>query len=661
MLPPQNIHRVMQQAVALHNAGRLAEAEKIYRDVLAKDPRNADALQLLGLIAHQTGNPDRAVELIRKAITIRPRAEFYINLAQAYVALGRTRESLEATQRAVQMAPNIPEGWNNLGTILKELHRIPEAVDAFRKAISLRPSYTQAHSNLGNALAQLNQFADAEQSLRRAIELDPRYAAAQTNLGHLLTQQGRLDEAVDWCRRAVALDPKLGAAYTNLGTALHRQGFMDEGDEVYRRAAALDPNNALLHENLLGAYNHASRATPEESLAAHVAWARKFADIFPVPPAASYANTRDPSRRLRIGYVSPDFRSHAVTTFFRPILSNHDRQQFQVFAYANVEAPDAVTAELRGRADEWRDIVGMSDEAVAELVRRDGIDILIDLAGHTKQNRLPVFGRRPAPVQATYLGYPNTTGLRAIQYRITDAVCDPPGESVRHTEELIRLPGGFSCYSPPAGAPPVQPPHDDPNAPVTFGSLHKASRLNEDVIDLWSELLLRTPNARLLLLRHELYGGTRQRVMNLFARRGLDESRVRITNVLPPGGHLAAYHGIDISLDTFPWSGHTTACESMWMGVPVVTLFGDRHAGRMVSSVLTQLRLSELIARTPQHYVEIGSSLAQDTPRLRELRSTLRERMAASPLCDGPGRTHELETAYREMWVRWCGAAGVTG
>jgi predicted O-linked N-acetylglucosamine transferase (SPINDLY family) len=268
-----------------------------------------------------------------------------------------------------------------------------------------------------------------------------------------------------------------------------------------------------------------------------------------------------------------------------------------------------------------------------------------------------VFGRRPAPVQATYLGYPNTTGLRAIQYRITDVVCDPPGESVRHTEELTRLPGGFSCYAPPAGAPPGRPPSDDDAArPVTFGSLHKASRLNEDVIDLWSQLLLRMPNARLLLLRHELYGGTARRVAQLFARHGLDESRVRITNVLPSGGHLAAYHEIDISLDTFPWSGHTTACESMWMGVPVVTLYGDRHAGRMVSSVLTQLGLTDLIAHTPQQYVEIGSNLAGDRARLRELRSTLRDRMSASPLCDGRGRTRELESAYREMWARWCGA-----
>lgn len=648
----------MQQAVALHNSGRLADAEKIYRDVLQKDPRNADALQLLGLLAHQTGDNERAVELIRKAITIRPRAEFYVNLAQAYRALGQMREGHEACQRAVQMAPNIPEAWNNLGTSFKDQHRTAEAIEAFRKAIALRPTYAVAHSNLGNALAQLNQFAEAEQSLRRAIELDPRYAGAQTNLGHLLTQLGRLDEAVEWCRRAVATDPKLGPAYTNLGTALHRQGFMDEGDEVYRRAAAMDPTNALLHENLLGAFNHASRATPEQSLAAHVDWARRFADIF--PPPAAYTNVRDPSRRLRIGYLSPDFKSHAVTTFFRPILANHDRREFQVFAYSNVESPDAVTAQLRALADEWRDIFGLSDDAVAELVRRDQIDVLIDLAGHTKQNRLPVFGRRPAPVQVTYLGYPNTTGLRTIQYRITDAVCDPPGESTRHTEELIRLPGGFSCYAPPDGAPPVRPPQqgDAAETRVTFGSLHKASRLNDDVIDLWSDLLLRTPTARLLLLRHELYGGTRERVRQRFLRRGLDDSRVRITHVAPSagaGGHLAAYHEIDVSLDTFPWSGHTTACESMWMGVPVVTLYGDRHAGRMVASVLTQLGLSELIARSREQYLEIASRLAMEGARLAGFRSTLRDRMTNSSLCDGVGRTRELESAYRQMWARWCG------
>lgn len=642
----------MQQAVAHHQGGRFQEAERIYRQVLQHDPRNTNALQLLGLLAHAAGRNDVAVELIRKAIQIRPEPHFYVNLSQAYRGLGRLDDCLDACRRAVQMAPNIPEAWNNLGSALKDHHRIAEAIEAFRKAIALRPDYAVAHNNLGNALAQLAQLADAERSLRRAIELDPRHAGAQTNLGHLLTNLGRLDEAVEWCRRAVATDPKLVAAYTNLGTVLHRQGYTDEGDEVYRRAAALDPNNAVLHGNLLGAFNHASRGTPEESLAAHVEWARRFADVF--PPPAGYANVPDPSRRLRIGYVSPDFKRHAVTSFFGPILANHDRQQFQVFAYSNVETPDAVTGQLRAGVDEWRDVFGLSDDALAERVRQDGIDILVDLAGHTKQNRLPVFGRRPAPVQVTYLGYPNTTGLRAIGYRITDAVCDPPGEPVRHTEELVRLPGGFSCYAPAETAPAVRA--ADVDGPVTFGSLHKASRLSDDVIDLWSELLLRTPGTRLLLLRHELYGETGGRVRRRFLQHGLDESHVRIAHVAPAGGHLAAYHEIDVSLDTFPWSGHTTACESMWMGVPVVTLYGDRHAGRMVSSVLTQLGLSDLIANSRSHYIEIASALAGDRERLAGLRAGLRGRMAASPLCDGAGRTRELEAAYRQMWVRWCGS-----
>ena len=575
----------MQQAVALHNAGRLAEAEKVYRDVLQKDPRNADALQLLGLIEHQKGNNERAVELIRKAVTIRPRAEFLINLAQAHKALGKTQEALEATQRALQMAPNIPEGWNNLGSLLKDLNRSAEAADAFRKAIALRPNYAVAHSNLGNALAQLGDAKGSEAALRRAVTIDPNYAEGYSNLAHLLTVLGRLEESVLLCRRAIALKPQLGAAYSNLGKALHAQGLMDEGNEALRVGAAADPTNAQLHENLLGCFNHTTRWSPEEALAAHIAWAKRFAEpATPPAPIAPHANDKSPDRKLRIGYVSPDLRRHSVTYFLEPIFANCDRGAFEIFAYSNTEKLDDVTERLRNMCDGWRDIRALNDDEAAALIRQDRIDILIDLAGHTMNNRLAIFGRKPAPVQMTYLGYAGTTGLSTVDYRITDEISDPPGMTDAHyTEKLIRLSPPFLCYSPPPDAPAVADAPVLTNDFIRFGSFNNAAKIREETLALWSRVLAAVPNSRLVLKARALGDvGARRRIFDGFARHGIDAARLELIEAGQTlVDHLDAYKVMDVALDTYPYNGTTTTCEAMWMGVPVVTRAGRTHVSRV--------------------------------------------------------------------------------
>jgi predicted O-linked N-acetylglucosamine transferase (SPINDLY family) len=649
------IHRAMQQAVALHNVGRLADAEKIYRDVLQKDPRNADALQLLGLIEHQKGNNERAIELIRKAITIRPRAEFYVNLAQAQRALGRTAESLESTQRAVQMAPNIPEAWNNLGSILKDLGRPAEAVEAFRKAIALRASYAVAQSNHGNALAQLNQPAEAEASLRRAIAIDPNYAEGYSNLAHLLTALGRLEESVALCRRAIALKPQLGAAYSNLGKALHGQGMLGEGNEVLRRGAAMDPNNAQLHENLLGGYNHTTRWSPAEALAAHIVWSKRFAE--PATPPAPHTNDKSPDRVLRIGFVSPDLRRHSVTYFLEPIIAHRDRGAFQMLAYSNNERSDEVTERLRAMCDGWRDIRALDDDQAAALIRQDRIDILIDLAGHTMGNRLGVFGRKPAPVQMTYLGYANTTGLRAIDYRITDSLSDPPGMTDAHyTEKLIRLSPPFLCYRPPDEAPPVA---DSPmltNGFARFGSFNNASKIREETIALWSRVLAAVPNSRLVLKARALGdAGARRRIFSGFAAHGIDAARLELIEAGQSlVDHLGAYRTMDVALDTFPYNGTTTTCEAMWMGVPVVSRAGQTHVSRVGLSLLTSVGHRELATETDDAFVTTAVDLASNPQRLTDLRRALREQVRTSPLCQAAAFSRRFELALRDAWRAYC-------
>ncbi|MEA2734750.1 MAG: hypothetical protein QOE14_1201, partial [Humisphaera sp.] len=579
-----HIHRVMQQAVALHQSGRFPEAEKIYREVLAKDPRNADALQLLGLLAHQSGKNAEAADLINKAITIRPRGEFFLNLGQVYRALGRTAEALEACRRAVQMSPNIPEAWNNLGSILKDAGKYAEAAAMFRKAIALRANYAVAHSNLGNALAALGDGAAAEASLRDAITHDPNYAEAYTNYCHLLTRLGRLDDAIAVGRRAIELKPSLAVAYTNLGTALHLQGWFDEGNAVYARGAQLDPANARLHGNLLAGFNYRSTATPQQALEAHREWSRRFASV--TTPIAPHVNDRSPDRKLRIGYVSPDLRRHSVAYFLEPILAHHDREKFEITAYSNTETADDVTERLRQKVDRWRDILAMGDDQAAELIRHDAIDVLIDLAGHTTGNRLAVFGRKPAPVQMTYLGYANTTGLSTIDYRIADDVTDPVGMTETHySEKLIRLPAPFLCYAPPEThlTPDVVEPPMLRNGFVTFGSFNKAAKVGPETILLWSKVLQALPSARLILKSRGLGStGSGRRIISSFAAHGIDAGRIKLVEANQSlRDHLAAYGEIDIALDTFPYHGTTTTCEAMWMGVPVISRIGQTHVSRV--------------------------------------------------------------------------------
>jgi predicted O-linked N-acetylglucosamine transferase (SPINDLY family) len=372
------------------------------------------------------------------------------------------------------------------------------------------------------------------------------------------------------------------------------------------------------------------------------------------------AHDRDPERRLRIGYVSPNFRRHSVSYFLSPLIAGHDHRLFEVFCYAQVANPDNVTKRFRRLADGWCSTVGMTTSAIADRIRNDGIDILVDLAGHTANNRLLVFAERPAPVQVTWLGYPNTTGLSAMDYRLTDAVADPegPGDNL-HTETLIRLPAGFLCFTPAPETPPVTDPPVLANGHVTFGSFNNPSKVTASVVASWARILEAVPGSRLLLKNRSLADdGTRQRYSALFAERGISEERLIFHAwIASMSGHLGAYGRIDIGLDPFPYNGTTTTCEALWMGVPVITLQGDRHASRVGASILKTVGQGEMIADSVDDYVDAAVKLAENTDALTSLRRDLRPAMAASPLWDAAGFTRDVESAYRDMWRRWCHGA----
>ena len=458
-MPNVTVQQAFQLALQHHQAGRLAEAEGIYRQILAHDPRHADSLHLLGVIAHQAGRGELAVKMIREAIAVSPgNAAFHSNLGEAHRRLGQFAEAAAEYGRAVQLKPDYAEALSNLGNVLAKAGRFDEAVAHCRRALAIKPQLADAHNNLGVALVQSGRIDDAVTAFREAVRLSPDVPGLLSNLGGALSEAGRLAEAAAAYERALAPGPGLAEAHSNFATVLVKQGFLDRAMAAFRRALELQPDYLSAHSNLLVCMQASPDVDEAELFAGH----RRWEGLHALPLAkwiGPHANSREPGRRLRIGYVSPDFREHSVAFFVEGLLANHDPAAVEVFSYADLRRADRFTARLRRHAGQWREITGMSDAEAAALIRRDEIDILVDLAGHTAANRLPLFARKPAPVQATWLGYCGTTGMSAMDWRITDAHADPPGETERyHVERLARLPGIFASFQPWPESPPPGPP-----------------------------------------------------------------------------------------------------------------------------------------------------------------------------------------------------------
>jgi predicted O-linked N-acetylglucosamine transferase (SPINDLY family) len=644
-------------ANALQGQGNLEAAIAAYRQVLTLAPDDAAAHNNLALALQAQGELGEALTHFQRARALDPQsAEICYNLGNALKADKQPAKAIGAYRHALALKPDYPEACNNLGIVLQLEGALAEAISAFQQAIALNPDYPEAYDNLGNALQMQDNQELAVACYRQAIALKPHYSAAYSNLGTALKTQDKLTEAIAAYRQSLALSPDVGDTHFNLGNALVAQGKLEEATASYRRALELSPEFADAYSNLLLALHYDANADPDVLQSEHRRWAKQHAPT-PATVGQSHTNDPNPERRLRIGYVSPDFRAHSVAFFIEPILTHHDRQCFEVFCYANVSDGDGVTARLRNVADHWTDIVLMSDADVAAQIRRDQVDILVDLAGHTGGNRLCVFAEKPAPVQVTYLGYPNTTGLTAIDYRLTDALADPPGDTDSScSETLVRLPEGFLCYQVPIDCPPTTSLPALTTGYVTFGSFNNVIKVNAAVVALWARILGALPQAQLLLKARALaYAEGRGRLQGLFEQHGVSPDRIEmIPWIKGHAEHQETYGRVDIALDPFPYNGTTTTCEALWMGVPVITLAGTTHAGRVGVSLLTHAGLPELIVASPEAYVALAVELANDLPRLQGLRESLRARLAASPLCDAEGFTRALEAAYRGMWLDWC-------
>jgi protein O-GlcNAc transferase len=644
--------RAWQLALAHYQAGRLDDSEQQCKAVLEAAPTHADALHLLGVVAHLRSDCHEAARRIEQALELEPsRADFLNTLGLVYLALGDLDEAETRLRAALELQPAYAIARGNLGIVLRDAGRLEDAEAAFREALRLDVNLADAHNNLGNLLKETGRTQEAERSLRRAIELRPGYAEAHANLGIVMRALGRLQEAEQCARRAIALKQDFAEAHNDLGVALFGLGRLEEAERSYRQALSLDPALLVAQGNLVYLMNCLSGRSLEEIYFEH----REFAQLISPPDEpAPHANAPDPRRRLRIGYVSADFRQHSVAFFIEPVLAQHDRECVEVFCYYNLGRADEVTERLRRLAQHWRDVRGMDEEALAKCVREDGIDILVDLGGFTANNRLPLFARKPAPVQVTWLGYLNTTGLDAMDYRISDAQANPPGPLDRvHSERIVRMPDSQWCYLPPADAPEVGPAPFVKAGKITFASFSIPAKLDGTAVAAWGELLGRVPGSRLIVATNGLSDVPAQFTERL-VQQGIPRERLRVVGSQPFDAYLAMHNEVDIVLDSFPFTGGTTSCHALWMGVPVVSLAGETSTSRGGASLLHAVGLEVLLARNAREYVDIAAALAGDTARLAALRAGLRERMRASALMDAPRFTRNLEAAYRDMWRTWC-------
>lgn len=526
-----------------------------------------------------------------------------------------------------------------------------EAVKAATKIINKDPSRTDIMLALAMVFKQTGQFNRAKEWFVKILEQEP-HALVYNELGFICQRAGHLSQALEYQKRAVEADPNnaellAGLARMHIGT-----GQVQEGINLFRRAIEADPANAAVHSNLLFYLHHQAELDPCQLFEEHRRWGRLHA------PASlarvSHDNNHDPERRLRVGYISPDFRVHPVAYFIEPLLDGHNHDAVEVYGYSNVAYPDKVTEQLKTDFDSYRNIRGLDDKTVVDMIQQDKIDILVELSGHTADNRLLVMAHKPAPIQVTYLGSPDTTGIEAIDYRFTDVLADPPESQQFYTEELFFLSDGFLCYKPADFAPPVTPLPALRNGYITFGSFNSSSKVHPHTIELWARILKANRDSRILLK----FGVSTDHRMgkyyfSQFERLGINPGRVAVCGWKPIDEHLRLYGEVDIALDTYPCNGFTTTCEALWAGLPVISLVGKCHASRVGLSILSSVGLNFFAAITPDEYAAKATALAENRRALAQLRSSMRQRMKDSALCDAKRFARKVEAAYRKMWHQW--------
>jgi protein O-GlcNAc transferase len=636
---------------------QFAPASTAYRQALALDPQNAGIMANLGTVLREMGELKQAVDLLRGAVDLEPTvASHAVNLG---VALWNQRDFAAAERTLDQVLaqhPNDADAAFNLGNALHALGRPREAIERYAQATALRAGYADALINLGNVQTEIGDFRAAQASYDAALAAAPNSPVALNNAACLLRTLGRLDDAEDLLQRALQLDPANAALHDTLGNVYKDAGALDAAIDSFRRALELDPAAVATHSNLAYALSFQS-SLPGPILDECLRWNSRSAGV---PRCAlSEASGQAPERRLRIGYVSPDFRVHCQSLFTIPLLSHHDHTAFEIFCYSSVKRPDACTSRIAEYADEWRDVRPLDDAALCQLIREDGIDVLVDLTMHMAGGRPLLFAAKPAPIQIAWLAYPGTTGIGAMDYRLSDPRLDPPEFDAHYSERTIRLADSFWCYDPLTTLPAVNTLPAIERGYLTLGCLNNPCKLTNHTLRLWGAVMHALPTSRLVVLAQP--GRHRRLLSRRLEACGIAPTRVEFQSFKPRDAYLCTYHGIDIGLDTFPYNGHTTSLDSLWMGVPVVTRVGRTCVGRGGLSQLHQLNLLELAAESDAAFVSIATALGTDLVRLAALRQELRPRLERSPLMDAARFTANIERIYRAAWQEYCSGKQLMG
>ncbi|MCB2186001.1 MAG: tetratricopeptide repeat protein [Deltaproteobacteria bacterium] len=682
----------LDQARRLWEAGDLAGAGELARRVAEREPGRAGAWLLAGLVLARAGRHELALPLLAQAARLEPEAaEHRVELAWSLGAAGHPAEAEEHLARAVELDPGLARAWRLLGLVRHRRGDWAGAEAALTRAVTLAPRDPGAWNHLADCRHRQGNRAGTREAFQALLTHDPEHSAARYNLASLAVEADDPPQAVAWleqllarrpgdvaglrllavarrrqglpgageaaARQALATAPEDAATWASWGGLLRDLGQWEESREAYAQALARAPQSAAIISQALMNLNYDPRVSEDELAARHRELGARLAQGAPLPPR--HGNRPDPERRLRVGYVSADLRRHPVGYFLLPVLTHHDRARFEVICYSGTGAPDDYTARCRGLAAGWREVGAWDDAELARAVAADRVDLLVDLSGHTGGGRLAMFARRPAPVQLAWLGYFHSTGLAALDAVIMDPWTTPPGAERWFVEEVERLPRGRFCYHPPAEAPPVGPLPALPRGGLTLGSFNNVAKLGPAVLELWARVLREVPGTRLVLkwvsLGDPAVAGPLARRL---AKLGVGPERLELRGRSPHRAMLAEYGDLDLALDPFPFSGAATTCEALWMGVPVVTLPGERPVSRQTAGFLAQIGLEQFISRNPAEYVDLVRRLAAEPAALAGIRAGMRERLRRSPLMDGPGFTAGLEEVYRRRWRRWCAGQG---
>lgn len=649
LLQPANAGLAYNLGNILCQLSRFGEAEACFRNALALQPDSTEMLNSLGTVLNRLGRISEAEACFRRVLALKPDdVAAHNNLGNALDSLGRLNEAEACYRSALALKPDFALAYNNLGSTLITLGCLSEAEACFRRALALQPDYVQAHGNLGAVLRRLGRPSEAEACFRRVLALKPDDIVANMNLGRVLNNLGRLNEAETCYRFALTLKPDLPQAHNGLGIVLNNLSRFAEAEACFRRALALKPDFIQAHTSLLFSMNfrngEASSSLDE---------ARRYGQSVNALVTRLYTDwlCEINPQRLRVGLVSGDIRDHVVSYFLESLLSEINPARIEIIAYPAQPDDDQISKRLRTHFAAWRPIAGLTDTVAAARIHADGVHVLLDLSGHTAHNRLPIFAYRPAPVQASWLGYFATTGVAAMDYLIADPWTLPESEEVNFTEKIWRLPETRLCFTPPDAVVQVSPLPALTNGYITFGCFNDLAKINDGVVALWSRVLAAVPGSRLFFRAKQLQeASVRQRFVERFAAHGIGADRLIPEPPAPRAEYLAAYQRVDIALDPFPYPGGTTSAESLWMGVPVLTLAGERFLSRQGVGLLMNTGLPEWVASDPDDYLARAVMHAGDLQGLAALRAALRDRFLASPVCDAKRFARHFEQALEGMW-----------